>query len=94
MVSEGFGAAGFAALAPEVDALARAGDPHAGTSVSRSGQALAEVVVAAWRVICCSRRRPSPRHPHGAEGPPPRDPLAVSRRRRLLRCTAHGLVEP
>ncbi|QEY32255.1 N-acetylglucosamine kinase [Synechococcus sp. RSCCF101] len=41
VVQEGFGAAGFAALAPAVETLAGEEDPHAAAIISRSAQALA-----------------------------------------------------
>ncbi len=44
VVAEGFGAAGFARLAPVVDASASSGDPHARVIVKRSAQALAQMV--------------------------------------------------
>jgi N-acetylglucosamine kinase-like BadF-type ATPase len=44
VVAPGFGAAGFARLAPVVDALAQAGDSHAQAVIARSAEALAVMV--------------------------------------------------
>lgn len=44
VVAPGFGAAGFARLAPCVDQLAMGGDPHAQAVIQRSGEALALMV--------------------------------------------------
>ncbi len=46
VVDPGFGAAGFAALAPVVSAAAAAGDPGATAVLRRNGEALAEMVTA------------------------------------------------
>ena len=57
VVAEGFGAAGFARLAPVVDASARSGDPHARVIVERSAQALAQMVSS----IAATLELPTPR---------------------------------
>jgi N-acetylglucosamine kinase-like BadF-type ATPase len=44
VVAPGFGAAGFARLAPVVDGLAQAGDSHAQAVIARSAEALALMV--------------------------------------------------
>ena len=61
VVAEGFGAAGFARLAPVVDASASGGDPHARGIVERSAQALAQMVSSIATTlelptpqVCCS----------------------------------------
>ena len=46
VVADGFAPAGFARLAPLVDAAAAAGDPHAQAVMQRSGEALAAMVAA------------------------------------------------
>lgn len=51
VVDPAFGAAGFAALAPVVDAAAQAGDPDAAAILSRSAEALAEMVAAIARTL-------------------------------------------
>lgn len=61
VVAEGFGAAGFARLAPVVDASASSGDPHARVIVERSALALAQMVSSIVTTlelqaprVCCS----------------------------------------
>jgi phenylacetic acid degradation operon negative regulatory protein len=51
VVDPSFGAAGFAALAPVVAAAARAGDPQAAAILTRSAEALAEMVAAIARTL-------------------------------------------
>lgn len=55
VVDPGFGAAGFAALAPLVGAAAMAGDPEAAQVLHRNGEALAELVTAVARALQLER---------------------------------------
>ncbi|CAK6697807.1 MULTISPECIES: N-acetylglucosamine kinase [unclassified Synechococcus] len=51
VVEPGFGAAGFARLAPEVNALAEAEDPHANAVLEHSAKGLVELVAGVARTL-------------------------------------------